>query len=373
MLTIFRTTLSQYKIYSATTTSIAPIERIVTMPKSHRQTTTLIAEQTPHGTYNMMKVGFKARWQKRWYSQEPGLREQYDNDPRKFFKAYYRDGDTIIRYQEYGVEAFARLILAQERIIYAQAAKDAVAMMINALSTEEGNLAKLDFDFLSVDFEGSVPVGKSKGVKSFGVAKLDSRNLAKPVGSSNLVVCSNYYTPAAGRTGFLFGPNYQVSSDELRMKVRQTLNNYDPATSCARKVILVGHSIWSDVKTMEELGISIQDYPNVVGVIDTLSLAWETLGQGPSVGRALLLMNIPFIESSLHCAGNDAYYTMQLLAALLHTQYKSSPDSSLDLLARLSAIAQNRMPLERTQEVSEEQEAKKLDALMETGLLDIDI
>ena len=369
MLTIFRTTLSQYKIYSATTTSIAPIERIVTMPESHRQTTTLIAEQTPHGTYNMMKVGFKARWQKRWYSQEPGLREQYDNDPRKFFKAYYRDGDTIIRYQEYGAEAFARLILAQERIIYAQAAKDAVAMMMHALSTEEDNLAKLDFDFLSVDFEGSVPVGKSKGVKSFGVAKLDSRNLAKPVGSSNLVVCSNYYTPAAGRTGFLFGSNYQVSSDELRMKVRQTLNNYDSA----RKVILVGHSIWSDVKTMEDLGISIQDYSNVVGVIDTLSLAWESLGQGPSVGRALLLMNIPFIESSLHCAGNDAYYTMQLLAALLHTQYKSSPHPSRDLLARLNAVAQNSTPSERVEGMSKEEEAKNLDALMETGLLDIDI
>lgn len=329
--------------------------------------------EPPQRTFNMMKLGFRARWEKRWYSQEPGLRQRYDNDPRKFFRAYYRDDDTIIRYQEYGAEAFARLVFAQERVIYAQAAKDAIAMMMNALFTKEDNLAKLDFDFLSVDFEGRVRVRESKSVKSFGVAKLDPRNLAKPAGSSNLVACSNCYTPAAGRTGFLFGSNDQVEPDGLRTKVRQTLNNYDLATSCARKVVLVGHSIWSDIKTMEELGISIQDFPNVIGVVDTLSLAWETLGQGPSLGRALLLMNIPFIESALHCAGNDAYYTMQLLAALLHAQYESSPDVSSDFLARLNAVAQHSTPPDRVQEMSDEQEAKKIDALMETGLLDIDI
>lgn len=56
---------------------------------------------------------------------------------------------------------------------------------------------------------------------------------------------------------------------------------------------------------------------------------------------------------------NDACYTMQLLVSLLHAQHESLPDSSPETLARLHAIAQNPMPLERVQETRNKEEAEK--------------
>jgi hypothetical protein len=71
---------------------------------------------------------------------------------------------------------------------------------------------------------------------------------------------------------------------------------------------------------MDDLGISLEALP-ITGLIDTCYLAVDVLGFSGSLEHLLTALRIPSGMDLLHCAGNDAHYTLQAMLALLDHQY----------------------------------------------------
>lgn len=103
-----------------------------------------------------------------------------------------------------------------------------------------------------------------------------------------------------------------------------------------RKVVLVCDGLQSELRILDDLGVFLEDLP-VTGVIDTSVLARDILGRTGSQKDLLNVLDIPWGENALHCAGNDAHYTMRILLALLQSRYK-------DGFERLGELARELLP-----------------------------
>lgn len=100
------------------------------------------------------------------------------------------------------------------------------------------------------------------------------------------------------------------------------------------KVLLVGRSIHSEIQILDQLGLRIEE--PVVGVVDTQQLAEMHWSQPGSLSSLLTLSCIPYTMSTLHCAGNDANYTLQLLFSLLCEMHRKT--SALGMTSALSRM-----------------------------------
>ena len=94
------------------------------------------------------------------------------------------------------------------------------------------------------------------------------------------------------------------------------------------EIVLVGHGLSGDIKSLRHLGIDIYGLPNMCETVDTKDLHshLRKTDNGVSIKSLLSEFGLPY--RYLHNAGNDAVYTMQaLLAIILQKKLQS-----LDLL-----------------------------------------
>lgn len=125
---------------------------------------------------------------------------------------------------------------------------------------------------------------------------------------------------------------------------------------------LVGHNVQGDISWLKQMGIKIPkvaknhsdnlDYqlshvnaPNEpIFVLDTEKLYRFTYGnKGGSLGKLLRLLKIP--HSFLHNAGNDAYYTLQLLLRMCDINYRKQ--NGLDDLIEMNRRIEQWLQRER--------------------------
>lgn len=101
----------------------------------------------------------------------------------------------------------------------------------------------------------------------------------------------------------------------------------------ARDILLVGHGIIAEMMILEALRVEISDLP-IGGIVDIWALAQQVLGVQRSLGDLLSVLRIPMQKEALHCAANDAHFTMQLLLALLSTRYEECSGRWNDIITR---------------------------------------
>jgi hypothetical protein len=113
------------------------------------------------------------------------------------------------------------------------------------------------------------------------------------------------------------------------------------ATTTYRRVILVGHGVANETRCLEELGLPLDAFPTctVVGTVDSCIFATRVTKQHLSLEQLIDVVGIPLYRSfgravRLHCAGNDANYTLRALLALLEIKTRDSDSALLEVLGR---------------------------------------
>lgn len=187
--------------------------------------------------------------------------------------------------------------------------------------------------FMALDFEG-MGAKSGIGISEIGIAKLQSCQIW-PMRGDKRIACFNYVLKKHKNRKFMFGNTTRLSPELMKSTVIENLNGVyleDPD----REIILVGHNIFSEIRTMDDLGISLEALP-VTAIIDTCHLASEILGFSGSLGHLLTTLRIPMQPDLLHCAGKDAHHALQAMLALLRTQ---CPED----LRRLEKLARQELP-----------------------------
>jgi hypothetical protein len=100
-------------------------------------------------------------------------------------------------------------------------------------------------------------------------------------------------------------------------------------------IVFVAHNAASDIKFLRQTGFDVTDFPTIKDIIDTQAL-WQAINapgeKHRSVRLSSLLSNleIPFSDTELHNAGNDAVLTLYafLAVSLLEGTLRTpSPDT----------------------------------------------
>jgi hypothetical protein len=225
-----------------------------------------------------------------------------------------------------------------------------------------------DIVFVSIDLEVSRQEICKPGaplVKEFGIATLDTRHLrclASPFTATKSISTLQFSTSHASKdfldcdfTDFkecVFAETFLVSQTDLSTTVTRCLRIQDdtsPDSRALRNIVIIGHSIKTDLKILQRLGINVYEVAPVLAILDTHLVARNLLGANSSTPmtsfklRALLAeLKCPYESSDLHNAGNDATFTLHGMLMLV---IKSSESREMGLvqrgnLERLRAVAQ---------------------------------
>ncbi|KAK9367023.1 hypothetical protein V1509DRAFT_203827 [Lipomyces kononenkoae] len=167
--------------------------------------------------------------------------------------------------------------------------------------------------FVSVDIE--VYELNHNCVTEIGVAVLDLRQGntkdAKPVGRHLRV--KEYMHLKNGKfvddasEKFEFGTSEILTLKQCAKEMKKIFDEYGDLA------MFVGHDGANDVRYLRQLGIEL---PEEMATVDTLTLWQIHHGEDEQSSLGRLLMEYDIKSWNLHNAGNDAYYTVQVLMAM---------------------------------------------------------
>ena len=220
------------------------------------------------------------------------------------------------------------------------------------LSSKDGALDSELTDLpvlISMDVEGNN--WDRQRMRELGFATLDLQEFCQKKYCRPIIQSTNYIlSSSASRRKFLFNSSSQRidGSDmaKLRDLISSNLSIPDPLTKGAtyRRVILVGHGVATETRCLEELGLPLDAFPTVVGIVDTCIFATKVTKQHLSLEQLIDVVGIPLHRNvdfgganHLHCAGNDANYTLRALLALLEIETRNSDSAlALEVLGRIA-------------------------------------
>jgi hypothetical protein len=160
-----------------------------------------------------------------------------------------------------------------------------------------------------------------------GVAICDPKQSSRMIKTYNFVSGSAEYCSKV-MPRFLFGKSVQIEKNDIGKHI----NSIYPES---RDVILVGHSLHTELLMLEALHISL---PFTCGV-DTQWIAKEAIPElihPPSLSYLGNMLSIPM--NFLHCAGNDAHFTLVALLGL--ACFRSDPESNSESWRKVSSSFQ---------------------------------
>lgn len=171
-----------------------------------------------------------------------------------------------------------------------------------------------------------------QNVREIGLSILDTRDLkcfypsTESIDLSSVISSYNYITcQSSGKSSkrqFKFGASKRIDIrwvPWLLNKVFQT-GSPDPSVTEKRHVIVVGHAIGSDFRSLAKISFLLDAESDVV-VVDTSHLWREvfsniTTDWAPALIDVVEWLGISHEHVRLHCAGNDANLTLKVLLKL---------------------------------------------------------
>jgi hypothetical protein len=187
-------------------------------------------------------------------------------------------------------------------------------------------------------------------MRELGIATLDLREFCQEKYCRPIIHSTNYILSCSvSRRKFLFNSSQRIDGSDMakaRDVISSNLSIPDPLTKGAtyRRVILVGHGVATETRCLEELGLPLDGFPTVVGIVDTCIFATRVTKQHLSLEQLIDVVGIPLHRNvdfggadHLHCAGNDANYTLRALLALLDIETRDSDSGlALEVLGRIA-------------------------------------
>ncbi|KAK3659484.1 hypothetical protein LTR56_001374 [Elasticomyces elasticus] len=321
-------------------------------------------------------------WKTLWHTCGGPTRDdlwtKYSHNRHAYNAAYFREETTINSNLERGMAAFAQWEMRLTRQIWSQeqrlAGQAAAGAFVKALAAGE-MCANADFVFVSNDFEGAL--GNRAGITESGIAKMDTRdivcNALDASSSASAISGHNYLLAKCRKQRCMFGDTTRIDKPQLAATIKAELNIPDGQLKAQRRIVLVGHGLHNEQLILERHGIKLGDMDAVIGILDP-----SQYGMGGSLETLLRRLSLPLprnrngMADSLHCAGNDAHFTLRALLALLYLQHQEGTGRGgdveiLDRLARAPLplrLARNRL------EDEEEEEDLTYDLFVESGFFE---
>ena len=172
--------------------------------------------------------------------------------------------------------------------------------------------------FVALDFEFNQ---RSRTPRELGVAQLDTRVLFDSEHSAECVIKSRHFhfTNSAVNgmcQSFGFGKSEVLhpSKENFEQALEQLLQVHNHRTGKPRNIVLVGHSISSEILVMAANGVHPGTYAPVVSIMDTHQIGKQG-PKGPSLENLLRRLGVQS-TFAFHNAGNDATLTLHALLLL---------------------------------------------------------
>ncbi|KAF2016109.1 hypothetical protein BU24DRAFT_492267 [Aaosphaeria arxii CBS 175.79] len=201
-----------------------------------------------------------------------------------------------------------------------------------------------DVVLIAIDFENINTIKSGFAEKrdcQIGLAILDTKEIHRQapntlVSTYNLATGSPFNLRKASEK-FIFGETITISTAD----VAERIQSYIPP---ARNIVFVGYGIINDLQALQALDFQ---FPALLSsVLDTSQVANNVFEiWGGSLGDLLLKLSCSF--NRLHCAGNDANFTLRallLLASEGFTRQQRFQTEDCDTLAILRQISHDPIP-----------------------------
>lgn len=208
--------------------------------------------------------------------------------------------------------------------------KPCLPMLLSLLGLSDDSTGTSDVVFVAIDFENAESIRKETSSEAgceIGIAVLDTGQLDDiiPAAVSSMYYCPgntedfittyNFatgpveYLSRKGRS-FLFGETMRIDSEDMREKIQACIPQ-------DRKIILVGHGLDSDLIALEALNIDFEA-DSLLSIMDTFWIARQVFPseQPYKLRRLLQRLRIDYPGGALHCAGNDANFSLRALLLL---------------------------------------------------------
>jgi hypothetical protein len=108
-------------------------------------------------------------------------------------------------------------------------------------------------------------------------------------------------------------------TESLRIK-----DDTSPDPRTLRNIVIIGHSVKTDLKVLQRLGVNVHEVAPVLAILDTDLVARNLLGAKSSppltsfrLSAILTYLKCPYELSELHNAGNDATFTLHPIFMLV--------------------------------------------------------
>lgn len=197
---------------------------------------------------------------------------------------------------------------------------DRLDLLHRILGLQSGQLSRDhdDIVFVAIDCESNSRLGKdtpSSEDFQMGLAILDTRDvysarLQDLISMHNFALGSPAYKAIASDE-FLFGESMAITHSQVRQKLESTIPQ-------ARNVVLVGHAIENEIGMLKHFGTRIENYG--FAVFDTSKIGAKVFPHTrPRIrlGTLLVKLKCKLVRAHrVHCAGNDAHFTLRALLLL---------------------------------------------------------
>jgi hypothetical protein len=201
-----------------------------------------------------------------------------------------------------------------------------------------------DVVLVAIDFENINTIKSGFAQKEdcqIGLAILDTKEINrmppdKLISTHNFATGSPSYLSKASKK-FMFGETIAISPPNI-------VNYIQSSIPSARNIVFVGHGIINDLQALQALDF---EYPVLLSsVLDTFYIANEVFQYwAGSLSDLLLSLRCSF--NRLHCAGNDANFTLRallLLAACGFSKQQGEQEEDRDTLSHLREISDSPIP-----------------------------
>ncbi|KAK3718718.1 hypothetical protein LTR37_004937 [Vermiconidia calcicola] len=282
------------------------------------------------------------------------IRAEYNNDQDAYLNAYRARPEDLDYSRDIfltsGMKCFtawqARLTGQLRRESYWNNGQKALQALTSALRA--GQPPSKDYVFVAINFEGTAG---PREVTELGVSSFDTKQMFDDAHQTvqRLSIHDEHFRLARRRSRkFMFGNTTRITPDMLPEVLRGIFAFYQD--KCPDGVIIVGHGLWdTEIREMDRYGVTIESLPAVVGTIDTAyhyQLCSDERG-GPCgrLSDLLSAYHIPCRPESLHCAGNDAHYTLRLVLALMLKKLVGMPACAYSRVEAVQELIARPLPI----------------------------
>lgn len=180
----------------------------------------------------------------------------------------------------------------------------------NTASSKDIGIVSVDLEMWERDHTKNLEIGASF-VAAVDLLDFSKFNTMHYVNTSNLHL-QNHLKDLDQRDNFAFGDSILLATDDLRAEMEERMQSF---IASYKITYLIGHSIHGDIAWLRQMGFTFMDSMKVIDIARV-----ERWISNPTPYNVMsmekIIQKLELSAESLHNAGNDARYGLEVLSRL---------------------------------------------------------